>query len=308
MGTSAIVAYRGGPGSDRRANLDAVLAWLWRSPAIEVIVVEQDAYPRLEGPLPHPAARVVFAYHAGPFAKAWGLNVGARLSEGGVLLFGDADVIVPGGLEQAASICASRVQVVKPYRELVDLTPDETALVREQGEDAPVRRDATTPRNRDAIGERLVLCGGWFAIRRDAFAAIGGFDERFVGWGGEDDAMTIKVERTRLATCELEPGPAWHLWHPRDAATTSDQPHYASNLALLEDYRHYDDEALARLFEVQRHTCGRRDKYRPANSDERPRRRAEPDGRDAGVRRDGARRLRDDDARPRAARASRSRS
>jgi len=35
-------------------------------------------------------------------------------------------------------------------------------------------------RDRDAIGERLVLCGGWFAMRRDAFYALGGFDERFV--------------------------------------------------------------------------------------------------------------------------------
>ena len=52
---------------------------------IEMIVVEQDAYPRLAPPLAHPGARVVFAYNAGPFNKAWALNVGARVAAGDVL-------------------------------------------------------------------------------------------------------------------------------------------------------------------------------------------------------------------------------
>ena len=80
MDAACIVTYRGAPGSDRRANLDAVLAWLARSPDLGTIVVEQDTHPRLAPPLPHPGARVVFAYNAGPFNRAWGLNVGARMS------------------------------------------------------------------------------------------------------------------------------------------------------------------------------------------------------------------------------------
>ena len=42
MHSACIVTYRGAPGSDRRANLDAVLAWLARSPDLGTIVVEQD--------------------------------------------------------------------------------------------------------------------------------------------------------------------------------------------------------------------------------------------------------------------------
>jgi len=263
MRTSAIVTYRGADGSDRRANLDAVLAWLAATPDVEAIVVEQDSFPRLVAPLPHPSARVVFAYNAGPFNKAWGLNVGARHASGGVFLLGDADVIVPGGLAQAAAICASSMQVVKPYRTLVDLTPDETAHVRRGHAGERLDLDPGARRDRDAIGERLVLCGGWFAMRRDAFAALGGFDERFVGWGGEDDAMTLKVELARLTTCELDPGPALHLWHARSHATTLGHADYASNVALLADYARYDETTLARLFEVGRQTFGHRDKYVP---------------------------------------------
>ena len=263
MSASAILTYRGASGTERRENLDAVLAWLARTPDLEVVVVEQDTHQSLVPPLVHERASVVFAYNAGPFNKAWGLNVGARASGGSVLLFGDADVIVPGGLGDAARLCAGRAQVVKPYRDLIDLTSEASARVRELGADALAGHDAAFARNRDGIGERLSLCGGWFAIRRDAFAALGGFDERFVGWGGEDDAMTTKVERVRLATFELDGGPALHLWHPRSVPSTSGHAHYASNLALLADYAAYDDDTLARLFEVQRQGCGRRDKYRP---------------------------------------------
>lgn len=261
--TSAILTYRGDPAGERRANLDAVLAWLAGMHGVEVIVVEQDSHPRLAAPLAHPGARVIFAHHAGPFNKAWGLNVGARHATGNALLFGDADVIVPGGLSAAAMHCATSMQVVKPYRRLVDLKPEETRVVRERGPDALPPLDATARRDRDAIGERLVLCGGWVAMRRDAFLAIGAFDERFVGWGGEDDAMTMKVELARLSTCELDPGAALHLWHPRSPETTSGHAHYASNLALLADYARYDETTLARLFEVQRQIHGRRDKYVP---------------------------------------------
>jgi len=255
--SACIVTCRGAPGSDRRANLDAVLAWLARSPDVETIVVEQDTHARLAPPLPHPRARVVFAYNAGPFNRAWGLNVGARMTAAGVLAFGDADVVMAGGLGPAVAQFAFQTQIVKPYRRMVDLTAGETAQVRLRGpedvdldDDAPVGRD--------------VLCGGWFAMRRGAFEALGGFDERFADGEGEDEAMTVKVERARLATLELDDGPAMRLWRPRPRATVAEGAHFAASRALLGDYARYDDAALARLAAVGRQTCGRRDKYRPA--------------------------------------------
>ena len=257
MHPGCIVTYRGAPGSNRRANLDTVLAWLARSPDLETIVVEQDAHPRLAAPLPHPRARVVFAYNAGPFNRAWGLNVGARMSEADVLAFGDADIVMPGTLVPAATRFAREAQVVKPYRRLVDLTPDETARVRERGPGACDLEGG-------ARGGRDVLCGGWFAMRRGAFEALGGFDERFADGEGEDEAMTVKVERARLATLELDGGPAMRLWHPQPRSTGEEGSRFAASRALLDDYARYDDDALARLEAVGRQTCGRRDKYRPA--------------------------------------------
>lgn len=262
MNASCILTYRQGSGDDdaRRANLATVLERLARSPSIEVVVVEQDAVPRLAGSLPHPQVRCVYVHNPGPFNKGWGFNVGARIATGNVLAFSDADILIGTTLDQALVLCERDFALAKPYVRLADLSKAETGALRRR-ELESVTVDPRRP-GRESIGEAIVLCGGLFAIRRDAFAHIGGFDERFIGWGGEDDAMTIKVERTRLSCVELDNEVALHLWHPRPRSVTVRQPHYAQNRALLDDYRRYTDAELARLAEVQWQGCGYSHKYR----------------------------------------------
>jgi len=258
---SAIVTYRGADDIERRANLDAVLRWLAGMPRIEVIVVEQDASPRLAGPLAHPAARVVPAFNPGPFNESWGLNVGAQHASGDVLLFGDADVLVPSGLEAAVQHCELGAHVAKPHDTLVDLSPGETAEARAG---RLPQLDAVAGRARDAVTERLALCCGWFAMRRDACAAVGTFDERFAGRGDADRAMTLKIELARLSTWQIGEGPALRLWHPDALECAADGRDGAPGLALDAEYARYDEPALARVFAIQRQLGGRRDKYAPA--------------------------------------------
>lgn len=260
---SAILTYRDDAGGAGRANLDAVVAWLLEPPGHEVIVVEQDDRPRLEATMANPAARVVFAFNPGRFNRSWGLNVGARHASGGVLLFGEHDVVVPGGLAAAAAHCAASMDLVKPYRTLLDLAPDETRLVHERGQRALPAVDAGAGREGDATDERSWLCDGWFAIRRDAFLAIGAFDERFADHDGSASAMTAKVELARLATCELDPGPALRLWNPESSVEAGFAVPDPSDTALPDDYARCDDAALARLAAVGRQLHGRRDKYVP---------------------------------------------
>ena len=264
LDASVILTYREGATPDRRENLHATLAWLAATPGFDVVVVEQDRLPRLRADLPHPRCRVLFAYNAGAFNKSWGLTVGARTVRSPVLVFSDADLIVEGMLARIVALCLASYQVVKPYRRLIDLTPAETELVRAGAHDFQAERPRDAPPNREALAEVLPLCGGMFAIRADAFARLGGWDERFRGWGGEDDALTYKVQRARLPTVELDERAALHLWHPRVVEAMSGQPHYRSNCELLARYRRYSDPELRRLAEVQRQLLGHREKYRPA--------------------------------------------
>lgn len=54
---------------------------------------------------------------------------------------------------------------------------------------------------------------GIVAISRPALDVVGGFDERFYGWGGEDQAFLYSCEAL-LGPVRRVPGFAWHVWHP----------------------------------------------------------------------------------------------
>ena len=65
------------------------------------------------------------------------------------------------------------------------------------------------------------LAAGDFGVWRSDFEAVNGFDERFVGWGQEDDdlglrlrAAGVRLESILDRTCSL------HVWHPAEPSTT----------------------------------------------------------------------------------------
>jgi len=59
-------------------------------------------------------------------------------------------------------------------------------------------------------------------VRRSDFEAVNGFDERFVGWGQEDDDLGLRLRAAgvRLETI-LGQTRSLHVWHETDATATS---------------------------------------------------------------------------------------
>jgi len=261
-GTSYIMTWRGSKDPTRRANLDAVLEWLGLIQPAEIILVEQDVAPSL-GDLPGlPGLRSLFAYNPGAFRKSWGFNIGARVAAGSVLAFGDADVIC-GSLPAAIAHCRSGVPVVRPFNGIRDLDQAQSAVVRD---DLSALRDpgfGKRPANRAAAGEVPPICGALILFRREFFSVLGGWDERFVGWGGEDDAMDIKIRRARIDPAVLNATDGFHLWHERANANIVESPDYRQNLALLEQLRTLSEESLRRFCEVSGQLGGNPEMFRP---------------------------------------------
>ncbi|MGH8712947.1 MAG: galactosyltransferase-related protein [Casimicrobiaceae bacterium] len=257
---SYILTYRDDGGAERRANLRAVLRWLELRPRLEVIIVEQDSAPRLD--LPAVAGRrTLFGYNPGPFNKSWGFNVAARQTSRRLLVLADADVLVGDALDQAIELCRGGADAAKPYRRIVDLDAEESRRVRGGESDFAPQRGVGVPPDRQGQQEFVVFAGGLFVIARDCYWRLRGCDERFRGWGGEDDAMTIKLQRAGARLAECGERPALHLWHPRGAPAA--HAHYAANRQLVADYRTYGDDEFARLCEVQRQIIGNPHKYSP---------------------------------------------
>jgi hypothetical protein len=200
---SFVIGHRG------RARLPHLLATLrsiaaQRDVAFECVVVEQASAREIEDGLPEwvryvhtPLPRPDL-----PYCRSWAFNVGARAARGRLLVLHDNDFLIP------RSYAAELWSRHRLGAELLDLkrfgfylSAEQTAAIFAGATPAPVR-PLTIVEN---------LQGGSLAASREAYFAIGGFDESFIGWGGEDNDFW-----DRAATRTIDPFgylPLIHLWH-----------------------------------------------------------------------------------------------
>lgn len=89
------------------------------------------------------------------------------------------------------------------------------------------------PRN---IDHGSPMCG-LYMISADNYRKMGGFDERFFGWGFEDWAFRIAADN-RVGPCQRFDAPVFHIWHPVKAKSTTDGPQYKPNQDLYNQYLH----------------------------------------------------------------------
>lgn len=171
----------------------------------------------------------------GPFNRSAAVNAAAAAAGAWDLaLVIDSDIVIdPELVRKGLDRAVATGRVVLPFDRRMMVTEAGTALVLD-GHVGSWVRFARLDRYRDHASSCVV-------VPRAAWDAVGGFDDRFVGWGGEDDAFWAACDAT--AGTERLPGQVWHLWHPSAAQTHT--PLYRRNLALLSRYRHDPAAAIA---------------------------------------------------------------
>jgi len=156
---------------------------------VECVLVEQSPEPEIGGRVPQWVRTLHIRVPRGtPYSRSWAFNVGARAARGRVLAFHDNDMLVPR--RYAAELLAQRAEgyeVINLKRFVFYLGESETRRVLEGA------RIEGPP---EYVIQNLEG-GGSVAVDRDVFFAIGGFDEAFVGWGGEDNEFW---ERSQVRT------------------------------------------------------------------------------------------------------------
>lgn len=223
-----VIPFRDRVGGARARNLLACLAALrdqhHHGAQVRVTVVESDSEPRWRDTVEPLADHYLFARHDGHFNKSWAVNAGVRNTPGEpeLICVLDTDILadrrfLARNLDRMAADPA--LSAFLPYRRMYCLdTESSAAAIRrriEQGEgDVPL----------DEI-RSLVLReppGACLWVRAALFHEIGGFDERYQGWGGEDDDVVARLARAgRLTRFD---DPLLHLAHPRPQMTLDGTP------------------------------------------------------------------------------------
>jgi hypothetical protein len=177
-----------------------------RDVSFECVVVEQSNEPEVKTslpgwvnyvhtPLPQPDM---------PYNRSWAFNVGAELARGGLLILHDNDMLLPQ--DYAAQLAARQgegYEVINIKRFIFYLSKEHSERIMASGVLSLDRPPETIVQNLEA--------GGSFAITREAYFAVGGFDESFVGWGGEDNEFWERAQ-TRVVW-PYGYMPIIHLWH-----------------------------------------------------------------------------------------------
>lgn len=145
-----------------------------RDVAFECIVVEQSVTPEIETTLP-PWVRYLHTPTDSPdyeYSRSWTFNAGAAIARGRVLILHDNDMLVP---ERYAAEAAARVREGASFADLKRFV----FYLDGDGELATVVQN---------------LHGGSVIATREGYFQVGGFDESFVGWGGEDNDFRERAE------------------------------------------------------------------------------------------------------------------
>ena len=206
---SFIIGHRG---LDRLPHLVATLESIagQQGPSVECIVVEQDMLPRLAGRLPAWVRHV----HTPPpnalmpYCRSWAFNIGAKHARSPVMVLHDNDMMVP------ADYCAEVLKLISAGADVVNLKRFIFYLSELHTRRIFSGEAGLTDEPPLSVVQNLEG-GGSIAITRRAYDAIGGLDESFIGWGGEDNefwerAMTLKAWPYAAL-------PLVHLWHTSQA-------------------------------------------------------------------------------------------
>jgi len=163
------------------------------------------------------------------FSRGASRNVGVEQSSTSVVVLADSDTVPIKAFVDAAVATAERGTMCfaydkKRYYNLAE-GPTERYL------NLSPMTEVTKPLPGEYEHE-LTSWAGMIAVPRANFDQIGGYDERFVGWGHEDLAFQIKMDAECGPHERVNGGYVVHLWHPRGDATF-DTTHELQNRALF---------------------------------------------------------------------------
>lgn len=174
--------------------------------AVECVVVEQDDEPSLAGRLPEWVRHVHTPLPQPdlPYCRSWAFNVGAQHARGDILVLHDNDMLVP------CEYAANALRLVRDGYDVLNLKRFIFYLGAEHTRGFFIGQHELDDAAPQTVVQNLEG-GGSAVITRAAYESIGGFDEAFIGWGGEDVEFWERASTRRVWPYAFLP--MVHLWH-----------------------------------------------------------------------------------------------
>ena len=175
---------------------------------IECIVVELDHQPNIKSSIPSWVKYIHKKTPASdtPYNRALAFNVGAQMAKANCLIFHDNDLLISDDYAfETLKLMHKGFDFINLKRFIFYLskTSTDTFTTKEQTDIDPNYKVDSIMHN--ALG------GGSIGCSLEAFKSIGGFDQRFVGWGGEDNEFWERAQTKKIWKYGNQA--LIHLWH-----------------------------------------------------------------------------------------------
>jgi hypothetical protein len=173
---------------------------------IECIIVEQDSEQIVRPHLPA-WVKYVFTPTDDPsmsYSRSWAFNVGAEHANSDCLIFHDNDLLVP------TDYAFLTLQLMKKGFEFINLKRFIFYLSESATQDMLNTMRISSNLKIESIMQNAEG-GGSIGASKKAYFTIGGFDQRFLGWGGEDNEFWERAQTQSVwpyGSLALI-----HLWH-----------------------------------------------------------------------------------------------
>ncbi|MDT7786090.1 MAG: hypothetical protein QOF58_4509 [Pseudonocardiales bacterium] len=217
---TVVVDFRALPGHYGRlrnalASLRALADQTLDRERYRVVVVEQDSSPRHQNAVAGLADAYVHVRHDGPYNRSWAHNAGAARvrGRGRHLAFLDADMLLEKGFLDRArrALLGTGAAAMLPYERVIYLNGPSS----DRAVDQRLGPLGTVDPGRLHGYHLTPTFGGCLFVATELFDRLGGYDERFEGWGEEDNDFFYRVEAaTRVAGLPVD---LHHLDHERPA-------------------------------------------------------------------------------------------
>lgn len=176
-----IIPFRG---ADRLPQLNKCVGNLsMRYPQCEILVIEDGITPVIRKPIE--GARYIFVFNKRLFNKSKCFNVGFLAATHDTICGLDADMLIPSTLIDLTNDKIEQNRVVFPGREIYYVydSIDYKDLSKEFWYHKTWTKDRAVTQ----------FHGGIFICNKKAYSKVGGFDQRFEGYGSEDTSFYMRA-------------------------------------------------------------------------------------------------------------------